>query len=528
MQRVVSLYLPTWSTDRYRRLSGQNAPPVEKPLVMIGRQGSRRLVLALDKAAKAAGIRRGTPVSKAQALVPGLVVEDLDAAADARALQQLAFHFLRIYAPIVAADPPDGLVLDTAGADHLHGNETLMLSGMVNRLHAAGFAARAAIADSWGAAHALARFGRKEISIVSPGGQRAAISGLPMAALRLEERIVSGLKVLGFRTIGELAEAPRAPLTLRFGPEVVRRLTQAFGETGEPIEPVRIAELVEVRRAFPEPIAAAETIARYVQKLVAELCVSLEKRGLGARRVDLVLHRVDSGLQAVRAGTSRPVRDVKQLVRLLTDRIDTIDPGFGIEIMVLTATHAEPLVAAQARSSLLEEGRAEIADTVDVILNRGHRVYRYAAVASDVPERSLASVAALHLRIRSAGLATGRARSGFLQGRNPSKLWRCFRIIRRVISSGKACAIMCGALMGRNGCLANGGNATAKRPPCAIISLSKTKAASVSGFSAPVMANIPRRARRAGSSMGSSHEHAALCRASGDHAFLLPARCKFL
>ncbi|EHJ99842.1 Y-family DNA polymerase [Agrobacterium tumefaciens] len=395
MQRVVSLYLPTWPTDRYRRLSGQNAPPVEKPLVMIGRQGSRRLVLALDKAAKAAGIRPGTPVSKAQALVPGLVVEDIDAAADARALQQLAFHFLRIYAPIVAADPPDGLVLDTAGADHLHGNETLMLSGMVNRLHAAGFAARAAIADSWGAAHALARFGRKEISIVSPGGQRAAISELPLAALRLEERIVSGLKVLGFRTIGELAEAPRAPLTLRFGPEVVRRLTQAFGETGEPIEPVRIAELVEVRRAFPEPIAAAETIARYVQKLVAELCVSLEKRGLGARRVDLVLHRVDSGLQAVRAGTSRPVRDVKQLVRLLTDRIDTIDPGFGIEMMVLTATHAEPLVAAQARSSLLEEGRAEIADTVDVILNRGHRVYRYAAVASDVPERSLASVSAL-------------------------------------------------------------------------------------------------------------------------------------
>ncbi|MGG2474793.1 DNA polymerase Y family protein, partial [Rhizobium sp. BR5] len=163
---------------------------------------------------------------------------------------------------------------------------------------------------------------------------------------------------------------------------------QALGEAGEPIEPVRVAELVEVRRAFPEPIAAAETIARYTQKLVAELCTALEKRGLGARRVDLVLHRVDSGLQAIRAGTSRPVRDVKQLVRLLTDRIDTIDPGFGIEMMVLTATHAEPLVAAQARSSLLEEGRAEVADTVDVILNRGHRVYRHAAVASDVPERS--------------------------------------------------------------------------------------------------------------------------------------------
>lgn len=356
---------------------------------MIGRQGSRRLVLALDKAAKAAGIRPGTPVSKAQALVPGLIVENLDAEADARALQELAFHFLRIYAPIVAPDPPDGLVLDTTGADHLHGNETLMLTGMVNRLHAAGFAARAATAESWGVAYALARFGRRELSIVPKGREREAIDALPLAALRLEDDTVSGLKVLGFRSIGELAAAPRAPLVLRFGPDVARRLDQAFGQVSEPIRPVRIAELVEVRRAFAEPIAAAETIARYTQKLVTGLCAKLEKRGLGARRVDLVMSRVDGTLQAIRAGTSKPVRDVKQIARLLTDRIDTVDPGFGIEMMVLTATHAEPLVAGQVRSSLLAESHADIADTVDVIINRGHRVYRYAAVASDVPERSV-------------------------------------------------------------------------------------------------------------------------------------------
>ena len=346
MQRVVSLYLPTWPTDRFRRLSGKDAPPVEKPLVMIGRHGSRRLVLALDKAAKAAGIRPGTPVSKAQALVPGLIVEDLDADGDSRALQQLAFHFLRIYAPIVAADPPDGLVLDTAGADHLHGNEALMLSGMVNRLHAAGFSARAAIADSWGAAHALARFGREAISIVPPGGQRVAVSGLPLAALRLEERIVSELKVLGFRSIGELADAPRAPLTLRFGPELVRRLSQALGEIGEPIEPVRVAELVEVRRAFPEPIAAAETIARYTQKLVAELCVALEKRGLGARRVDLVLE----GLGVLQDE--------------LADAVGEGELGVGVDV------HLEDAVGHGFADLFLLGARAAVEDQVQRFLRR--------------------------------------------------------------------------------------------------------------------------------------------------------------
>ncbi|UHS59492.1 Y-family DNA polymerase [Agrobacterium vaccinii] len=394
MQRVVSLYLPTWSTDRYRRTLGKQAPPADRPVVMINRQGSRRVIAAQDVAAAAVGLRLGMPVSKAQAIIPGLIVEELQAADDAKALRDLAFWFLRIYAPIVAPDPPDGLVLDTTGADHLHGNELMMLTGMVNRLHGLGFTARAAIADSWGAAHALARFGKEPVTIVPQNGSTAALATLPLAALRLEARILADLKVLGFRQIADLMATARAPLTLRFGPQVGRRLDQAHGLLSEPIEPIRVPELVEVFRFFAEPISAAETIARYTEKLVRQLCLGLEKRGLGARRVDLVLHRVDSGLQAIRAGTSKPVRDVKQLTRLLSDRIDTINPGFGIEKMTLTATHAEALVVGQVRSTLLDDAKADIGETVDVIINRGHKVYRYAAVASDVPERSVQIVAA--------------------------------------------------------------------------------------------------------------------------------------
>ena len=347
------------------------------------------MVAALDSAASNAGLRLGMPVSKAQAIVPGLIVEEIKSAEDAKALEDLAFWFLKTYAPIVAPDGDAGLVVDTTGADHLHGNERLMVTGMVNRLHGHGLAARAAIAESWGAAHALARFGREPITILPQGAAASALAPLPLAALRLAPPLVTELKVLGFATIGDLARAARAPMTLRFGPEIGRRLDQAHGLLAEPIEPLRMAELVEVKRFFPEPIGAAETIARYIRILVEKLCLDLEKRGLGARRVDLLVHRIDSGLQAVRAGTARPGRDVRQLIRLLCDRIDTIDPGFGIEKMTLTATHAEPLIAMQSRSTLLEEADADIGEVVDVIVNRGHKVYRYAAVASDVPERSV-------------------------------------------------------------------------------------------------------------------------------------------
>lgn len=76
--------------DRVRRKLGGAAPPAEAPLVLVGREGRRRVVLAVDAAAERAGLRVGMPAAKAQAVVPGLIVKDADPAADARALDRPA------------------------------------------------------------------------------------------------------------------------------------------------------------------------------------------------------------------------------------------------------------------------------------------------------------------------------------------------------------------------------------------------------------------------------------------------------
>jgi protein ImuB len=89
----------------------------------------------------------------------------------------------------------------------------------------------------------------------------AAVERLPIAALRLPSDVVHGLRRLGFDRVSDLPATPRAPSALRFGPVVGRRLDQAAGSTSEPIDPIRPAEMIEVRRSFIEPIGAAETIA---------------------------------------------------------------------------------------------------------------------------------------------------------------------------------------------------------------------------------------------------------------------------
>jgi hypothetical protein len=64
-------------------------------------------------------------------------------------------------------------VIDIAGAAHLHGGEDALLKGMVARLAASAIAAWAAIADSWGGAHAFARYGARP-ALVVPAGSRPA------------------------------------------------------------------------------------------------------------------------------------------------------------------------------------------------------------------------------------------------------------------------------------------------------------------------------------------------------------------
>ncbi|MEF9601670.1 DNA polymerase Y family protein [Paracoccus sp. PXZ] len=394
MARVISVFLPTWPVERLRRQAGPAAPPAEAPLIIAGRIGNRRVITAADAAAQALGLHVGMPVTKAQALLPGLVIEPADPKADEESLERLALWVLQRFSPIVAVDGADGIVIDSTGADHLHGGEGAMLDALVGRLTFSGIAARAAMADTWGAAHVLARWRADPVFIAAPGTVETVLAPLPFEGLRLPPAISSGLRDLGFTCIGDLLGQPRAPLTRRFGPELCRRLDQALGDATEPITPIRPEDMIEARRVFAEPIAAAETIARYIGKLVVTLCTLLEERGFGARRLDLLCHRIDNRIETVRIGLARPVRDAKRLTRLLCDRIETIDPGLGIEIMSLATTIAEPLAAKQAASGLIETPEPDLSGLIDTLANRvgAKAVYRFAPVASDVPERSVCRI----------------------------------------------------------------------------------------------------------------------------------------
>jgi len=404
MRRVVSLYLPTWPTDRLRRTDAA-APPPGRPFVTAARDGARRVIAGACAAARAAGLRPGMAVAHANALVAGLTVAEADGEADAAGLRQLAMWAARRWSPIAAPDPPDGLLIDATGCAHLFGGEEAMLARIVAKLERAGIAARAAVADTPGAAHAVARFGGADpVAVVAPGRTAETLARLPVAALRLEPEAAGDLHRFGFKRIGQLHREPRAPLISRFGPELCRRLEQALGAAFEAITPLFPEEAPRHRCAFAEPIGTAEALAGAVERLATDLCADLEHRGHGARGLDLLFERVDRLTLALRVGTARPSRDPRHLARLFTDRLEEVDPGFGVEAMVLVASLTEPLGARQTSiADLAEDGGlgADLAELVDRLANLPQvaRVYGAAPVESDVPERTVRSIDPLNVAV---------------------------------------------------------------------------------------------------------------------------------
>ncbi len=356
-------------------------------MVTFAHDGRRQVLGAVNSPARALGLTQGMPLAQAQAMIPALRIEPADPAADATGLADIAAWCLR-FAPLTAPDPPDGIRIDATGCAHLFGGEEALLHAILAPLQQAGIAARAAIADTLGAAWAVARHGACPTNIVTDS---QILRPLPLSALRLPEDLLAALSRVGLERIGQLIDAPRAPLALRFR-QALHRLDQAMGKISEPIEPIYPPDIISARRAFIEPLLTPDAFSAVIAQLCTRICRDLEQRGEGARRLDLLFERIDGTNQAIRIGTARATRDARHLARLLDEQIETIDPGLGVEAMRLTISLAETFHAAQPASLLDANGpEPDIATLVDRLVNRlgPDRVYRAAPVESDVPERSV-------------------------------------------------------------------------------------------------------------------------------------------
>ncbi|MDO8900385.1 MAG: DNA polymerase Y family protein [Phenylobacterium sp.] len=364
----------------------------EAPLALVETSRGTRRLAAVDRAARALGLFPGQKAADALAYVPDLVTAEAEPEADAQALGALVDWCVR-FSPAVAPDPPDGLFLDVTGLAHLWGGEAALTADFRRRLARNGLPVVCGVADTPGAAWALARHG-DGAGLCPPGRQGQVLDPLPPSALRISEAACAQLERLGLRKVSEVRRLPRSQLAQRFGLELITRLDQALGEAPEALAFRRPPNPWFDRLILAEPISTPEDLARVCGDIVERLCARLSAEGQGARRFELAYHRVDGRPQTVEVGLAVGAREAARITRLFLPRLDQVDPGFGVEQVTLAAFEVEALSARQAALAPEPVGQSavEIAPLVDRLANRlgAERVWTSQAVESHVPERAVA------------------------------------------------------------------------------------------------------------------------------------------
>lgn len=413
MKRMVSVWLPAWSLERLQREHPQCVPrDMPFALVQSGQRGIR--ITAVNAKAAREGVRPGLSLADARASLPQLASRPAEPDKDDRALRALS-QWCGRYGPARNTDASDGIWIDITGVAHLFSGEALLLADLCGRLQRFGITARAAAADTFGAAHALARFAPRasshntahDIFIAPPGCVRRHLSRLPVGALRLNADDTITLRRLGLATIGQLYDLPRTSVERRFRARkafaaVLERLDMALGAKPEPKRALREPPILHVQRSWPDPLISAETIEAETGRLAEDLAAALDAAGLGCSAARLSLYRADGTVSETMIATSQPTRNAAHLMRLFREKFGAIDAGFGIDIAAMEAVRASGIETSQGALTAADSTAltADPAHLVDRLTNRlgALSVRCLAPRETHIPERAQTLVPALSIR----------------------------------------------------------------------------------------------------------------------------------
>ncbi|SEN43043.1 protein ImuB [Roseovarius tolerans] len=433
-RRILSVWFPRLGAERLLRRRGDAGA---RPFAVVADDGQRQVLSSLSPEAEAAGLTQGQPLREAMALCPELATQTQHRAAEAAFLRALA-RWADRFSPLVGVDGTDGLRLDITGCAHLFSGEAALIDSLTDEARALGLTTRCGLADTLGAAWALARFagqgtapGRSgdaiqqearatrsraakrphwararpqstgTAQIAPPGQMHAALAPLPIAALRLPEATLHDLGRLGLRRIGDLIGQPRAGLGRRFGPHLMQRLDQALGLVPEPLSPTAPPPHFATRLSLPDPIGLTEDIRAGLARLTDRLCVRLREQGQGARHLRFEAFRSDGSLQVLELRLARPSHAPETILPLMEGQLDRLDAGFGIDVMRLEARVTEPTAPRQLRSPEHdpEAGHSAQAALDDLITRLGGRIgldaiTRRHPAESRIPEKTATTLAA--------------------------------------------------------------------------------------------------------------------------------------
>jgi protein ImuB len=302
----------------------------------------------------------------------------------------------RACSPRVACHGPEAVLFDVEGLSRVCGPPEVIAREVAALAAAEGLAVRIAMAGTMTAAWVLAH-ARAETTIVSPGGEAAALAPLPLGwlgtVLDLDRpqaapagapgkpavvplrrgrragrshfrhapapdgmtagasagprpaeaeahRVAAGMRdrfaILarwGLRTCGDLAALPRADIQARLGPIGVRLHQAACGEDLVPLVPVDEARVFAERQTLEWPIEGLEPLAFVLARQMDRLSTVLERADRGAVEVVTRLTLVTREVHERTLHLPAPMRDARVLRTLVLLDLESHPPAAAIDVV---------------------------------------------------------------------------------------------------------------------------------------------------------------------------------------------------
>ncbi len=339
--RWACILLPQLALDATLR----QQPDPDAPLVLVGGPVQRRIVHALNPAARRLGLRRGMLFSAAHAITRDFHALPFDPKQEADTRQLLA-AWAYGFSSQVSLVFSHALVLEIAGSRALFGDWAAISRRISSELSQMGFRHRLAAAPNPFAARVLVN-AHPSIGIDLPQLE-AALSGLPIERSGLPPDITQTLHRSGLRRLGQVFALPRESLARRFPPMVLAHLDALRSADTRPLEYFAPPDRFEARIEFEYEVESSQALLFPLRRLTADLATFLSSRDGGAQRfVFHFEHERHPDSQLV-VGLLAPEREASVLFELSRSRLEQLQLPEGTRGMRLVADELPPFVPASA------------------------------------------------------------------------------------------------------------------------------------------------------------------------------------
>lgn len=331
--------LPQLAMDGVLRRREEN----HEPLALVTGTAQTRSILAVNAAARAAGLRPGQRLAAAQALLTHFEVQQHDPAAAARWHRLLAAWAYRYSAEVALW--PHAIVLEVSKSLGLFGPWPAFERRLRDDLRQLGFRHRITLAPTARAAYVLAGL-HDGMAVMSPEVLHGALSSLPVHKARLPDGVADSLATMGLRTLGQLLRAPRDGLRRRFGAALLEHLDHLSGASQEILELYRPPDRLELAMEWTHEITHVEALVFPLRRLTGDLATSLAGRDGGVQRFMVRLVHRDGRSTDVSIGLLAPERDPAMLFEHTRSRMERTVLPQPVVAMRLVAHELPPFVPA--------------------------------------------------------------------------------------------------------------------------------------------------------------------------------------